>query len=93
MSQREVALVKAGTQRFRAIVLTTLTTFAGLLPILFESSLQAQFVIPMALSLGFGIVFATAITLILVPCLYRSIDDLPKLSSEGVVRPVGGVSD
>ncbi|ARN75011.1 efflux RND transporter permease subunit [Oceanicoccus sagamiensis] len=89
----EAALVKAGTQRFRAIVLTTLTTFAGLLPILFERSLQAQFVIPMALSLGFGIVFATAITLVLVPCLYRSIDDLPKFSRGKVVRPMDGVPD
>ena len=48
----------------------------GLLPMLFENSTQAQFVIPMALSLSFGIVFATAITLVLVPCLYRVIYDL-----------------
>ena len=72
----EEALVDAGRQRFRAILLTTMTTFVGLLPMLFETSTQAQFVIPMALSLSFGIVFATTITLILIPCLYRVIYDL-----------------
>ncbi len=70
------ALMGAGRQRFRAILLTTMTTFVGLLPMLFETSTQAQFVIPMALSLSFGIVFATTITLILIPCLYRVIYDL-----------------
>ncbi len=75
-SALESALLTAGKHRFRAIVLTTLTTFVGLLPILFETSLQAKFVIPMALSLGFGIVFATAITLILIPCLYSAVEDV-----------------
>ena len=70
------SLIGAGRQRFRAILLTTMTTFVGLLPMLFETSTQAQFVIPMALSLSFGIVFATTITLILIPCLYRVIYDL-----------------
>lgn len=70
------ALLGAGKKRFRAILLTTMTTFVGLLPMLFETSVQAQFVIPMALSLSFGILFATAITLVLVPCLYRVIYDL-----------------
>jgi multidrug efflux pump subunit AcrB len=70
------ALLGAGKKRFRAILLTTMTTFVGLLPMLFETSMQAQFVIPMALSLSFGIVFATTITLVLVPCLYRVIYDL-----------------
>mgnify|MGYP001458097278 CR=1 FL=1 len=64
------AIIIAGKKRFRAILLTTLTTFVGLLPLLFETSVQAQFVIPMALSLSFGILFASTITLILVPCLY-----------------------
>jgi multidrug efflux pump subunit AcrB len=64
------AVVESGTQRFRAIVLTSLTTAAGLLPIMLEKSVQAQFVIPMAISLGFGILFATIITLFLVPALY-----------------------
>jgi len=71
----EDALLAAGQQRFRAIVLTTLTTFVGLLPMLFETSMQAQFVIPMAISLSFGIVFATTMTLILVPCCYRIVYD------------------
>lgn len=70
------AAVQAGTQRFRAIVLTSLTTFMGLLPIIFERSLQAQIVIPMAISLAFGILFATVITLLLVPSLYVILDDL-----------------
>jgi multidrug efflux pump subunit AcrB len=70
------ALLGAGKKRFRVILLTTMTTFVGLLPMLFETSTQAQFVIPMALSLSFGIVFATTITLVLVPCLYRVIYDL-----------------
>jgi len=72
----EEALLAAGQQRFRAIVLTTLTTFVGLLPMLFETSMQAQFVIPMAISLSFGIVFATTMTLVLVPCCYRIVYDI-----------------
>lgn len=64
------AVVQSGTERFRAIILTSFTTAAGLLPILLERSVQAQYVIPMAISLGFGILFATAITLFLVPALY-----------------------
>ncbi|MGB0449042.1 MAG: efflux RND transporter permease subunit [Porticoccaceae bacterium] len=72
----EDALMVAGARRFRAIFLTTTTTFVGLLPMLFETSMQAQFVIPMALSLSFGIVSATAITLILVPCLYLVVHDV-----------------
>ena len=70
------AVVQAGRQRFRAILLTTLTTFFGLMPIMFETSLQAQFVIPMALSLGFGILFGTIITLFMVPALYLILDDI-----------------
>jgi multidrug efflux pump subunit AcrB len=72
----EDSLMSAGQQRFRAIVLTTLTTFVGLLPMLFETSMQAQFVIPMAISLSFGIVFATTMTLILVPCCYHIVYDV-----------------
>ena len=70
------AVIKAGTERFRAIMLTSLTTFFGLLPILTESSLSAQMVIPMAVSLAFGILFATVITLILIPCLYVMLNDI-----------------
>ncbi len=64
------AVVDSGTQRFRAIMLTSVTTAAGLTPILLEGSVQAQFVIPTAISLSFGIVFATIITLFLIPALY-----------------------
>jgi multidrug efflux pump subunit AcrB len=70
------AVIEAGCQRFRAIVLTSLTTFMGLMPIVFEKSLQAQVVIPMALSLAFGILFATVITLLLIPCLYLILHDI-----------------
>jgi multidrug efflux pump subunit AcrB len=73
------AVLQAGTQRFRPILLTTLTTFVGLSPMIFETSRQARFLIPMALSLGFGILFATFITLVLVPALYMIIEDIKKL--------------
>jgi multidrug efflux pump subunit AcrB len=70
------AIHVAGIRRFRPIVLTTATTFGGLTPIILETSRQAAYLIPMAISLGFGIVFATCVTLILVPCLYMVLDDL-----------------
>ncbi|MDF7807697.1 efflux RND transporter permease subunit [Pontiellaceae bacterium B12219] len=73
------AVVSAGIQRFRPILLTTLTTFGGLAPMILETSRQAKFMIPMAISLGFGILFATAIALILVPSLYMVIDDCARL--------------
>ncbi len=72
------AIHSAGIRRFRPIVITTVTTFGGLTPIIFETSLQAQYLIPMAISLGFGILFATAITLLLVPCLYLLLEDIKK---------------
>jgi len=69
----------SGTARFRPILLTSLTTFAGLTPLLLEESLQAQFLIPMAISLAFGVVFATFITLLMVPSLYLILEDLNKV--------------
>ncbi|MCU7816217.1 MAG: efflux RND transporter permease subunit [Candidatus Thiodiazotropha sp. (ex Rostrolucina anterorostrata)] len=75
------AAISAGCLRFRAIVVTSLTTFAGILPMLLETSLQAKFVIPMAVSLGFGILFATLITLFLVPVLYGVGADIKYLGS------------
>lgn len=69
------AVVQSGSQRYRAIMLTSLTTFFGLAPMLVETSTQAQLLIPMAVSLGFGIIFATVITLILIPCLYVILED------------------
>ncbi|MCJ2541265.1 MAG: efflux RND transporter permease subunit, partial [Candidatus Thermoplasmatota archaeon] len=65
----------AGASRFRPILLTSLTTFAGLTPLLLEKSLQARFLIPMAISLAFGVLFATFITLLLVPSLYAILED------------------
>ncbi len=70
------AVTEAGTARFRAITLTSITTFVGVLPIMFETSLQAAFVIPMAAALGFAVLYATLVTLILVPCLYLILLDM-----------------
>lgn len=72
------AMHQAGIRRFRPIMLTTLTTFGGLAPMIFETSRQAKFMIPMALSLGFGILFATVVTLVIVPCLYIMLNDAAK---------------
>jgi len=77
------AVVNGGVRRFRAILLTSLTTFFGLLPILTETSMQAKFLIPMATSLAFGIVFATVITLLLIPCLYVILEDFKGKQVEG----------
>jgi multidrug efflux pump subunit AcrB len=70
------AIRQAGPMRFRAIILTSLTTFAGLTPMLMERSVQAKFLIPMAVSLAFGVLFATLITLLLIPCGYVIMDDI-----------------
>jgi multidrug efflux pump subunit AcrB len=78
------AIHEAGLRRFRPIILTTLTTFGGLTPIILETSRQAYHLIPMAISLGFGIVFATSIILIIVPCLYMVLEDVK-------VRVKGGI--
>ena len=73
------AIRKAGVARFRPIILTSITTFAGLTPLLLERSLQARFLIPMAVSLAFGVVFATFITLVLVPVSYQILEDIRSL--------------
>lgn len=70
------AVIEAGCARFRAITLTSITTFAGVLPIMFETSLQARFVIPMAVALGFAVLYATIVTLLLVPCMYLIFEDI-----------------
>ncbi len=70
------AVMLAAQRRFRPIVLTSLTTSLGLTPIIIEKSMQAQFLIPMAVSLGFGILFATFVTLLLVPSVYLILEDL-----------------
>ena len=80
------AVKNAANTRFRAILLTSLTTFLGLAPIaIFETSLQAQLVVPMAASLAFGILFATIITLLLIPALYLILDDFKQWMREARV--------
>jgi multidrug efflux pump subunit AcrB len=74
------SLRAAGIRRFRPIVLTSLTTFGALVPMIFETSRQARFLIPMAVSLGFGVLFSTVVTLLLVPSLYRIVEDLRELA-------------
>ena len=71
--------LSAGQRRLRPIILTSFTTFFGLMPMILETSIQAQFLIPMALSLGFGILFATFITLLLTPSMYVILEDLKQL--------------
>jgi multidrug efflux pump subunit AcrB len=82
------AIAEAGPMRFRAIVLTSLTTFGGLTPMILEKSLQAQFLIPMAVSLGFGVLCATGITLLLIPSFYLIREDI-----DGLFRGSRGRSD
>ncbi|WP_448568780.1 efflux RND transporter permease subunit [Thalassotalea ganghwensis] len=77
------AVITSGQARFRPVLLTSLTTFIGLMPLLFETSTQAQFLIPMAVSLGFGIIFATMITLLLVPVNYLIVEEMKRLTSKG----------
>ncbi len=73
------AISTAGELRFRAIILTSITTFVGLTPMMLERSLQAKFLIPMAAGLGWGVLFATGITLLIIPCLYLILEDLKML--------------
>ncbi|MDP5053824.1 MAG: efflux RND transporter permease subunit [Congregibacter sp.] len=77
----KAAVLEAGPSRFRAVILTSLTTFIGLLPIQLETSIQAQFVKPMATSVAFGIFFSTAVTLFLVPTLYYVSQDIRRAFS------------
>ncbi len=84
------AIHEAAVQRFRPIMLTTLTTFGGLTPMIFETSRQARFLIPMAISLGYGILFATLITLLLVPSFYMVVEDILRLfrpAAEDEIKP------
>jgi len=82
----EEAAERAGQIRFRAIMLTSLTTFAGLTPIMLDGTTQAQFVIPMAISLSFGVVVASVFTLLLVPSLVLIAEDLKGVSRRAVQR-------
>lgn len=87
------AVSTAGVARLRPVLLTSLTTFAGLTPLIFEKSTQAQFLIPMAVSLGFGILFATFITLLLVPLNYLVLEDLRRLGRRMTGRAAGAVAE
>jgi multidrug efflux pump subunit AcrB len=80
------AVKAAGVRRFRPIMLTSLTTFLGLMPMILEKSVQARFLIPMALSLGFGVLFCTFTTLLIVPALYMVLEDVL-----GVFRRIGAL--
>ncbi len=87
------AVLEAGARRFRPILLTSLTTFFGLVPIVLERSMHAQMVIPMAISLAFGILFATTITLILIPCLYTmAMNAKSALSRRVAPQPAGAAA-
>jgi len=70
------AVIQGAMRRFRPILLTSLTTFFGLMPMIFEPSVQARFLIPMAISLGFGVLFATVLILLVVPSVYLILEDL-----------------
>lgn len=83
---RAWSTVIGGVRRFRAVLLTSLTTFFGLLPMIFETSVQARFLIPMAVSLGFGVLFVTVIALILVPAAYLALEDIKSFVERQVAR-------
>ena len=76
------SITAAGELRFRAIILTSITTFGGLTPMMLERSLQAKFLIPMAAGLGWGVLFATGITLLIIPCLYLILEDVKILGGK-----------
>lgn len=87
------AIIYAGTRRLRPILLTSLTTFFGLMPLIFETEVQAQFIVPMAISLGFGILFATFVILLLVPSLYLILEDAVWAGQRLVGLLLGGSGD
>ena len=88
MSMRD-AVIAGGARRFRPILLTSLTTFFGLVPMILEPSVQARFLIPMAISLGFGVLFATFILLLIVPCTYLILEDAQRVAGSIVGRMRG----
>ncbi|MXY18216.1 MAG: efflux RND transporter permease subunit [Acidobacteria bacterium] len=83
----QLAISEAGSNRFRPILLTSLTTFAGLAPLLLEQSTQADFLKPMAISLAFGVIFATFVTLVLVPTIYLILEDIKWVFRRLLRRP------
>ena len=87
------AAVDGAVSRFRPIVLTSLTTFVGLSPLMLNRSVQAQFLVPMAVSLAFGVLFATVVTLLVVPAGYLILDDLRALLPRKPEAPVQSVPE
>jgi multidrug efflux pump subunit AcrB len=87
--ERVDALVEAGRVRVRPILLTTVTTLLGISPLIFFASGQTAFLSPMAVSLGFGLLFATALILVVVPCFYLIADDLRQCASAWIRRGAG----
>ena len=85
------AIFNAGKRRFRPILLTSITTFFGLMPMILEKSVQARFLIPMAISLGFGVMFATFITLLILPALYLILEDIRARPRVALALALGGV--
>ena len=88
----QTSIREAGVVRFRPILLTSLTTFFGLLPLMLERSFEAEFLLPMAVSLAFGVVFASFITLLLVPTAYLILDDLERGATRLFKGGLGGRS-
>jgi multidrug efflux pump subunit AcrB len=87
------AVIHAAVTRCRPIVLTSMTTFAGLLPLMFNKSVQAQFLIPMAVSLAFGVMFATVVTLLVVPSSYMIFEDIHRLLNRNSRPTDSGAAD
>lgn len=85
----KLAIRQAGGARFRPILLTSITTFGGLAPLLLEKSTQAQFLIPMAVSLGYGVMFGTILSLFLIPALYLILEDIQQLPRRLVQLVIG----
>lgn len=86
------AVIAGGARRFRPVLLTSLTTFFGLAPMMLETAPQAQFLIPMAVSLGFGVLFVTVTTLILVPAFYQIVEDIRGIAHRRGVGSIHGSS-
>jgi len=85
MGLRE-SIVAGGARRFRPVLLTSLTTFFGLAPMILEKSLQARFLVPMAVSLGFGVLGGTLIMLLIVPCSYLILEDSKRAAHNVIAR-------
>jgi multidrug efflux pump subunit AcrB len=80
------SVLAGGARRFRPILLTSLTTFFGLAPIIVETSVQARFLIPMAVSLGFGVLGGTFITVLIIPCGYLILEDIRRTTGNSLAR-------